>query len=149
MSLEEKLKKLIISRYGNVKAFAEHAGIKYTTLAAIMKRGIRNSTIENVFSLCHALNISVDALAEGKIIELPQNDMPDCGRVNDLPDLINAYVSYFESNYECTLDDQILTAEEMNYFIEGINYLFDQMRTKRYLAYSKRMAKQIKDNEEN
>lgn len=132
MTIEDKLRNLINKRYGNMKAFANVADIKYSTLAAIMKRGILNSTIGNIFDLCRALNISVDALIEGKIIDYPKYDYPEDIRVNDLPDLIEAYIYYFQRNYECTLDHVQLTEDEMDFFIDGVNLLFDQIRAKRY-----------------
>lgn len=132
MTTEEKLRNLIIKRYGTLKAFAEEAGIKYSTLAAIIKRGILNSTIDNIFVLCHTLNISVDALINGKIIDYPKYEYPEDIKVNDLPDLIESYIYYFERNYVCTLDQVQLSTEEMDFFIDGVNLLFDQIRAKRY-----------------
>lgn len=146
MTLEEKLKDLIIRRYGTMKAFAEYAGIKYTTLAAIMKRGIMNSTIDNIFTLCHALNISVDALAKGQIIPLPEEDLPKEQQVNDLPDLVDAYVYHIQNNHECTLDDKPVTQEELEYFFKSIDMVFDQMRARRLLEYQKRFMELAKEH---
>ena len=132
MTTEEKLRNLIIKRYGNMKAFAGVANIKYSTLAAIMKRGILNSTIDNISALCQALNISMDALIDGNIIDYPKYEYPEDVKVNDLPDLIETYIYYFQRNYECTLDHEQLTSEEMDFFVDGVNLLFDQIRAKRY-----------------
>lgn len=148
MTIEDKLRKLINTRYGNMKAFAKYADIKYSTLAAIMKRGVMNSTIDSIFALCDALNISVDALIKGNIIEYPKYDYPEDLRVNDLPDLIDAYVSYFEKNFECTLDHVPLTTEEMDFFISSVNLIFDQLRAKRFRKEQEEKQNLDKENKE-
>lgn len=68
MSIEESLKQLILDRYGSVREFTTQAHIPYTTLATIFKRGIQNAKALNVITICSALHISADALAEGKIV---------------------------------------------------------------------------------
>ena len=68
MSIEERLKALILDRYGNVVAFSKATGIPNTTIASILKRGIMNSSIDNFTSICKALNISADELANGRIV---------------------------------------------------------------------------------
>lgn len=65
--VEEQLKEYILSQYGNVKAFSTEAGIPNSTINTIFRRGILNSTVGSVILIANALNISVDALVEGKI----------------------------------------------------------------------------------
>ena len=72
MTTEEKVKKMIIERYGTVKDFSEIIGVKYTTVVNILKRGFANAGINNVVKICHELNISTDALAEN-MIEKPKD----------------------------------------------------------------------------
>lgn len=66
--LEEKLKKLIIDKYGSVRRFSFKIDIPYTTVDSILKRGIDNSNVGNVIKICKALNISIDNLLEDKTI---------------------------------------------------------------------------------
>ncbi|MCG0747374.1 LexA family transcriptional regulator [Lactiplantibacillus plantarum] len=57
MNKEEYLKDLIEIKYGNVKSFSEHAGLKYTTVRSILERGVLNAKVENVIKICDALGI--------------------------------------------------------------------------------------------
>ena len=67
MSIEEKLKDLILRRYHSVREFTISADIPYSTLDSIFKRGIGNSSVTNVIKICKVLGISADALADGEI----------------------------------------------------------------------------------
>ena len=64
MQAEERIKELIIAKYGNVRAFATESGISYTTVRSILERGIMNAKAENVFKRCHLLGISPDTVAD-------------------------------------------------------------------------------------
>ena len=66
--LEEKLKNLIIEKYGSVRQFAFKIDIPYTTVDSILKRGIDNSNVGNVIKMCKALNLSIDSLLDSKEI---------------------------------------------------------------------------------
>lgn len=131
MSLEDRLKDLIKQKNRTVKDFALEHNIKYTTLAAILKRGVMNSTIENIVALCTALNISVDALVDGKIIELPQNDLDEDYRTDDFYDLVFTYVHYFEEHDQCALDFMPMSRDEINFFNDSLQLVFDVLRLKR------------------
>ena len=62
--LEDKIKQLIIEKYGSVRQFALKIDIPYTTVDSILKRGIDNSNVNNVIRMCKALNLSVDKSIE-------------------------------------------------------------------------------------
>lgn len=64
MQAEERIKELIIAKYGNVRAFSKESGISYTTIRSILERGIMNAKAENVFKICHLLGISPDTVAD-------------------------------------------------------------------------------------
>ena len=68
MKIEETLKAHIIERYHSVRAFALKAGIPYTTVLTILNRGIDKASVNNIIKICNALNISAEALSEGKIV---------------------------------------------------------------------------------
>lgn len=71
MTREEKLKLLILSRYKSIREFTIAIDIPYTTIDSIFRRGIDNSSVSNIKKICDALNISVDALADGEIKTKP------------------------------------------------------------------------------
>ena len=70
MTVEEKLKDLILKRYYSVREFTTAVDIPYTTVYSIFKRGVGNSSVNNVIKICKALGISADALADGKIVPI-------------------------------------------------------------------------------
>ena len=74
MSLEQELKKLILSRYKSIRVFVNEANIPYTTMDTIFKRGIIHSSIQNVMAICSTLGISVDELAMGRITPITRDD---------------------------------------------------------------------------
>lgn len=66
--MEEKIKDVIINRYGSVKRFADKIQVPYTTIDTILKRGILNSNVLNVIKICNDLNIDIEELANGKVV---------------------------------------------------------------------------------
>lgn len=71
MTVEEKLKELILSRYKSVREFAITADMPPTTVNTIFIRGVGNSSLVNIVRICKTLNISVDELANGNIVSKP------------------------------------------------------------------------------
>ena len=67
MTIEEKLREMILTKYGTVVAFGKRTGMSSSTLYSILSRGVNNSSAQNVLKICDALEISADALAEGLI----------------------------------------------------------------------------------
>lgn len=76
MSIEEKIKELILSRYRSIREFTQSIDMPYSTFDTILKRGIENSNVTNVIKICKALAISADALADGEIIPSAFIDRP-------------------------------------------------------------------------
>ena len=66
--MENKIKELIIEKYGSVKRFAEKVNVPYTTIDTILKRGLLNSNVLNVIKICNELNIDVNELANSKVV---------------------------------------------------------------------------------
>ncbi len=66
--LENKLKELIIEKFGSVRQFSFKINIPYTTVDSILKRGLDNSNVGNVIKICKALDISIDNLLDDKEI---------------------------------------------------------------------------------
>ena len=67
-TLEEKLQRMILNKYGTVLNFSKSIGLPNSTVVGVLKRGVHNSGVDNVVIICNALEISIDALAEGLII---------------------------------------------------------------------------------
>lgn len=65
--LEDKIKDMIISRYGSLNNFCNKIDVPYSTVDSILKRGIRKANVLNVIKICNALGLSVDSLKHGII----------------------------------------------------------------------------------
>lgn len=72
MSIEDKLKFLILNKYHSIREFTQEIDMAYSTLDSILKRGIGNSSVTNVIKICKALGISADALADGEIVPIKE-----------------------------------------------------------------------------
>lgn len=67
MTIEEQLKQMMINHSGSINKFASDVGLPYSTVASILNRGVKNANVQNIIKVCHALNISADELANGRI----------------------------------------------------------------------------------
>lgn len=56
------LKQLIQDKGYNLKEFATHAGIPYTTLVNILNRGVSKAGFLNIVKICETLGITVEQL---------------------------------------------------------------------------------------
>ena len=59
---EEYITQLIKEKGFNVKSFANHIKMPYSTLRSILEKGIGGASIDNVIKICKGLNISIDTL---------------------------------------------------------------------------------------
>lgn len=76
MNTEELLKNLIIEKAGSVNRFAQEIGIAQSTLVSVFSRGVNKSNINTIIKICQALEISADALIDGRIVS-NKNIVPD------------------------------------------------------------------------
>lgn len=72
MGITAKLKELILSRYKNLHVFAEELGIAYTTLDSMLKKDLSKAGWGTIKKICGHLEISADALGEGRIVSNKQ-----------------------------------------------------------------------------
>lgn len=75
MTIEERLKCLILARYKSVRSFSIAAGIPYTTVDSMLKRGVLNASIGTAIKVCSFLGISADGLADGEIVPYEKSDI--------------------------------------------------------------------------
>lgn len=66
---ENRIKEVIINKYGSLKKFCEIINMPWTTLDSILKRGFANSNITNVMKISHELKVDTESLASGKIVD--------------------------------------------------------------------------------
>ena len=68
MNIEDRLKDLILEKHASVRAFTQSIGIPNSTLDSILTRGVANSSTANVYKICDALGINMEALVQGQIV---------------------------------------------------------------------------------
>lgn len=71
--IENKIKEIIVEKYGSVRRFSSKIGVPYTTIDTILKRGLKNSNVLNVFKMCQELDIDINELAHDKILFRSEN----------------------------------------------------------------------------
>lgn len=87
MTTEQRLKELIISKYGSVLKFTQKISIPYSTMDSVFRRGINNSTVNTISKVCTELGISIDYLIEGNIMSsnsIKWIKMPDHNNGNQI-----------------------------------------------------------------
>ena len=124
MKIEERLKDLIVLKYGNVANFVREIGLPYSTFKSIMTRGIMNASIGNILKICSALKISADELANGNIV--PVENRSEKINVEEL--LLN-YRLNDRINFE--LDEKPLTPEEIALLSDSIEVTLGLIRRRR------------------
>lgn len=82
MTIENQLRELIILKYGSLREFTFNIGLPYSTLSTILKNGIMTANISNVVKICNALNIKIDELVEGRLVEnIPGEKLLDVEKI--------------------------------------------------------------------
>lgn len=65
--VEKELKNLILSRYKSIREFTAEINLPYSTVDSILKRGVNKAGINTIITICKALNIDTEKLADGII----------------------------------------------------------------------------------
>lgn len=135
MTVEERLKKLIIKQYGTMKEFTDHIGIPNSTFANILRRGVQNANVLTIIKICQALEISTDDLAEGKIVPLKRPEEPST-RIEDIID--NAKQQLLNGD-NLTLDNKPVSKQDIWTIINAYDMALEAGR--RLSAYYKALEK--------
>lgn len=96
---ENRIKEMIINKYGSLKKFCEIINMPWTTLDSILKRGFSNSNITNVMKISHELKVDTESLASGKIVdsaertEYGKQEIPKILKYYDILNDIGKYVA--------------------------------------------------------
>lgn len=120
MTIEERLKALILERYSSIREFTIQTDIPYSTLDSILKRGIDKAGIVTVVKICKALRISADKLAEGEIVSTTNLCIaPNHGtEIVDILDDTKAQLLY---HTDLTLNGQPVDIEIKTAITQGID----------------------------
>lgn len=126
MTVEERLKELIIKEYGTMKEFTDHIGIPNSTFANILRRGVQNANVLTIIKICQALNISTDDLAEGKIVPLTRSEAVPT-KIEDLFDELKRQL--LNAN-NLTLSDLPATADEIMLLVSTLDVVLEVTKKK-------------------
>lgn len=123
MTIEEKLKELILSRYRSVLVFTNSIGMPYATMTSIFKRGINNSSVVNIIKICNALGISADALAQNRI-EPIQSQITEAVELNDI-------VIELKEKTPVTLNGEVLLPNEIKTIVNALEISIEMVKRNR------------------
>ncbi len=84
MTIENQLRELILLKHGSLREFTFNIGIPYSTLSTILKKGIMTATMSNMVKICNALDIKLDELVAGRIVENKPGEI-----LLDVEDILN------------------------------------------------------------
>lgn len=123
--VEEKLRELIVERYGSMIAFSKSIGMPNSTLATIMERGVKKASINNIIKICEALGVSADGLAHGRII---YNKKPGEIPVMTVEALIEEIQKFVLENNNLILNGAKMTEEEKESLANAVGLSLEIMK---------------------
>lgn len=118
MTIENSLKNYILLQYRSLLEFSNAIDIPYSTLQSIFRRGVDNSNSSSLKKICQAIGISLDALCDGKITPVFENEPQAEERdLNDIISLLRRNVL----NTKITLDGEQITNDEVQMIIDALD----------------------------
>ena len=120
MTIEEKLKDLILTRYKSIREFVQHTDMSYSTVDSILRRGIANSSLTNVLKLCHVLDISADELANNKIVPVGKN-IQSRSHLTEIDEIITYTKKNIQEYSDLTIDGQPMTQNEIEMLLDALD----------------------------
>lgn len=128
MTIEQKLKNLILERYRSIREFTQTFDISYSTLDSILKRGIGNSSVTNIIKICKALNISVDGLGEGRIISNIERQRQFDNNSNDIDTIVANVKEQLLFYDNLTLEGETVDSETARAIAQGIDISLEMVK---------------------
>lgn len=132
MTTEDKLKSYILTKYKSVREFTQSIEMPYSTIATIFKRGVDNASVTTIIKICHALNISTDSLAEGKIVPL---DLPSLDPVK-LEDIFADTKQAIRNADVLTIGGDIATPADIDAVVRSLDTIIALQ--KNYVAFARK-----------
>ena len=130
MTTEDKLKNLIVCKYGSMVNFSKEIDMANSTLATIMKNGIHKASVNNVIKICQALGISADELAHDKIIPVNTNTK-NISNKTELNEIVENTPENIEKYRFLTIDGKPMNNEEIELLLDCLNLTIGLIRKQR------------------
>lgn len=115
MTIENQLRELILLKHGSLREFTFNIGIPYSTLSTILKKGIMTATMSNMVKICNALDIKLDGLVAGRIVENKPGEI-----LLDVEDILNRTKNNIEYP-NVKIDGEIMDESTKNLLINSID----------------------------
>ena len=130
MTIEDKLKNLIISKYGNLSNFSKEVDMPNSTLATIMKNGIHKANVTNIIKICKTLGISTDELAKNRIVPVT-SDSKNEFKLKELRDIYNYFKLNLKTYKGYTLDGFALDKEDIDVYLDAMELTLEFIKRKK------------------
>ena len=130
MTIEDKLKDLIISRYGNLSNFSKEINMANSTLATIMKNGIHKANVTNIIKICKKLGISTDELAKNRIVPVTV-DLKNEYKMRELRDILQYYKLNLKSYDGCSIDGYPIDRYDAEMILDAMELVMDFIKKKK------------------
>lgn len=128
MTIEEKLKDLILSRYNSVREFTLIIDMPYTTLDSIFRRGVGTSSVANIIKICKELGISADALAEGEIVAASEFLHPQVSPSHEIREILAQTKIRLIYQDGLTLEGEPIDRKMLTEIAQGIDVSYETIR---------------------
>lgn len=129
MSIEEKLKGLILTRYRSLREFTQAIDMPYQTLDSILKRGVDKASISNIIKICKALDISADELANGNIV--PNALRHKTLEMTEVIDILEYLKVYLLERSGLTIEGVPADAEDLQLLSDGITVTVELLKRRK------------------
>lgn len=130
MTIEDRLKDLILSRYKSIREFVAHTDIPYSTVDGILKRGVMNAGLKNIFKICDALEISVEELYEDKIVPKDKTIQRRL-QITEINDIVAFTRRNLNEYTDLTLNGKPLTKEDIESLMDAIELCVEFIRRRK------------------
>lgn len=120
MTIEEKLRDYILSKYKSLREFVQTTDLPYSTVDGVLKRGIANSRIGNVLAICEALEISADELSNNKIVPKGKN-IQRRSHMTEINDIISYTKRNIQEYDDLTIDGEPMTENEIEMLMDALD----------------------------
>lgn len=120
MTIEERLKDLILERYKSIREFTTRIDIPYSTVDSVLKRGINNSNIITIIRICKALGISADKLAEGEIVYVSDKVIIPRHDLIEVTDILEDTKAQLIHNNNLTINGKPVDIETVDMLVNGL-----------------------------
>lgn len=118
MTIEEQLKKEILSKYRSIRAFTTMIDIPYSTLDSVFKRGISNAGVSTMLKVFNAVDLDIESIATGTLYPKKQGNGNSPSADNSTPG-----DSLVEQIMDCV---QQMTPEQQRAILASFQGLLEQ-----------------------